>query len=75
MQTSELTWTGCGPKKLTFCFHGERELFLRVTGEIEEALALIPSAGDGTRSWNAPVIREFPPTSSLTASGRSHGRG
>lgn len=65
MQTSELTWTGCGPKKLTFCFHGERELFLRITGEIEEVLALIPS-GRGRYSFMECARHSGIPTDELT---------
>ncbi len=43
MQTSDLDWTGCGAKKISFCFSGEREFFFRAPRDLEEALAVIPS--------------------------------
>ena len=44
MQSSDLMWTGCGNKKLTFCFHGERELFHDSPTGPGEALKVVPSA-------------------------------
>lgn len=65
MQTSDLCWAGCGPKKITFCFESERALFVESPGGIEEALALIPSAR-GRYSFMECARHSGIPTGELT---------